>query len=100
MITERAFRRKVDERLKEIPNSWWESIQQQTINGTPDKLGVINGIFIALELKRSSRAEISELQKYKLAKITAAGGYARVLFPENVEEVFRDLYAMALAKVS
>lgn len=99
MITERAFRKKIDERLKEIPNSWWESIQQQAIHGTPDKIGVINGRFIGLELKRSARAEFSKLQKYKLDKINEAGGYGRLLHPDNVEEIFKDLYTMSVKNV-
>lgn len=100
MITESAFRKKIDQRLKEIPNSWWESIQQQSISGSPDKIGVINGRFIALELKRSARATVSALQKYKLNRINSAGGYGCVLFPENVDEVFTDLYAMAMSKAA
>lgn len=95
VITERVFRAKVVEKLRQIPKSWWESIQQQSISGTPDVLGVINGYFIALEFKRSRRAEVSKLQVYKLNKISEAGGYARVIHPENFEEIVRDLYSMA-----
>lgn len=80
---ETKFRQRVDKFLKTIPDSWFESIQQKSINGSPDKIGVIAGLFVALELKASKKAGVTELQKYKLQKIVDAGGIGLVVYPEN-----------------
>lgn len=87
MKPETLFRRRVDERLKQIPNSWWESIQQKTIEGTPDKLGCVAGCFVALELKATARDEPTPLQRFKLKKIRLAGGIAAVVSPANLDEI-------------
>jgi hypothetical protein len=92
---ETKFRRKLQKKLDEIPSSWWESIQQQTIRGTPDLLGLVAGRFIALEIKATDKSPISELQKYKLQRITEAGGYGAVVHPENFIEILQDLEEMS-----
>jgi hypothetical protein len=33
----------------------------------------------------------SQLQKYQLAKICEAGGYGRLIYPENEEEIIAEL---------
>ena len=91
---ETVFRQKVDILLSKIPNSWWESIQQKTIRGTPDKIGCINGKFVALELKASYLSEPSHLQEYKLKEISSSGGVGFVLYPENLADVMKRLMEM------
>lgn len=83
---ETVFRAKLRPKLEAIPDSFWESIQQKTIIATPDILGCVRGWFVALELK-SSGGSATELQKLKLERIERAGGIARVVFPENADEV-------------
>ncbi len=87
---ETVFRAKLRPKLEAIPGSFWESIQQKTIIGTPDILGCVRGRFVALELK-SSGGKVSELQKLKLERIAACGGIAMVVSPENAEQVLREL---------
>ena len=87
---ETIFRKKVRERLELIPNSFWESIQQKTICGTPDILGCINGVFVALELK-SRQGRLTPLQEYKLSQIRTAGGIGLCVHPMNLEEVLLSL---------
>ncbi len=82
---ETVFRAKARKRLDMIPNSFWESIQQKTINGTPDILGCVNGFFVALELKATPNDEPTALQKLKLQRIVDANGVAFVLHPGNLE---------------
>jgi hypothetical protein len=90
MGPERKFRNQITPKLKELPNSFFESIQQSTIRGTPDILGVINGRFVALELK-AERGRLSEIQAHKLKKIQEAGGFTRVVSPLNFNDVYEEL---------
>lgn len=77
--------------LRKLPNSWWVKIQQVVIRGTPDILGVINGRFVAIELKSDAR-DVSDsrfkLQKFNLDMIERAGGLTFVAHPDNWEQVF------------
>ena len=88
---ETKFRNRFRKRLDAIQGSWFESIQQKSINGTPDILGCVNGYFVALELKASAKAPVTELQRYKLNKIYEAGGFRAVVSPENMEDVLENL---------
>ena len=88
MKRESVFRRKVNEDLKKLKNGFWMSIQQRALRGDPDKIGVLRGEFIALELKAHLSAEVRELQRYKLERIREAGGFAEIVSPENWEEIF------------
>lgn len=92
MKDETRFAKRVDAKLAKIPKSYWFTIQQTTICGDPDRIGVVNGIFVALELKRSRSAKRSELQTYKLAKINDAGGVGRFLYPENFDDILEELH--------
>lgn len=95
MNQETRFAAKVDKRIKNLPNSFWFNIQQAALRGHPDRIGIINGTFVALELKASAKAARAELQKWHLNKVSACGGYARFVYPENFEEIFLDLKRMA-----
>ena len=91
---ETTFRHKVDILLSQIPNSWFESIQQRAIRGSPDKIGVINGHFVAIEIK-TDVYKATPLQEYKLKQITAAKGHSYVLTPLNLEYVIKELNLLA-----
>lgn len=90
MKPETKFRNKILPKLRKIPNSFFESVQQISIRGTPDILGVINARFIALELK-VGKNKPSLMQEMKLKQIEEAGGYAKVVYPENFDEVLSEL---------
>jgi hypothetical protein len=83
---ETLFKEKVQRHIKDLPNTWFEKIQQVSIRGTPDMLGCVNGHFVALELKTNTGKQ-SKLQTYTLSKIIKAGGYAIELNPDNFERV-------------
>lgn len=89
LLKERMLRR-----LRSIPLSWWEKIQQVAIRGTPDILGVVRGKFVALELK-SEKGKISELQKYKLGEIREARGLGFIVTADNLEEVLDEISRIA-----
>ncbi len=77
-------------KIELIPNSWFEKIQQKTIHGTPDFIGCINGLFIALEFKVGKNVA-DPLQEHKINKILACNGRAYVVYPENFNEVYQEL---------
>lgn len=58
---------------------------QMTKSGIPDILSCVNGYFLAVEVKAQS-GRPSELQKYHVAKINSAGGYAIILYPDQYEK--------------
>lgn len=93
--SETLFRKKVDVELKKLPNSWFESIQQKSISGTPDKLGCVSGVFVALELKAEDGGQPTPLQAYKLDRINQSGGYARCVHPGNFKQIMAELWFMA-----
>lgn len=67
-----------------------------SIRGLPDEIGVANGFFCALEVK-ISRLEAQKktgrivLQKHRLSQFRKEGGYSRLVFPENWNEVYLEL---------
>lgn len=95
MGPERLFRNKAMARLKAIKNSWWESIQQKSIRGTPDIIGVVNGHFVAIEVK-ADNGRPSPLQREKLKRINEAGGVAVLLYPDGLETTLELLEALSV----
>jgi hypothetical protein len=71
------------------------TIQQTSIRGTPDLLLCVNGRFVGLELKRSQTAPATELQLYNIGKINESGGYATLVYPENLDVVMKQLEDIA-----
>ena len=55
-----------------------------TKKGIPDILACINSYFVAIEVK-ATHGKPSELQKYHVKKINAAGGLAVILYPQDWE---------------
>jgi hypothetical protein len=72
--------------LKSLKNVHFFSIQQQALCGHPDILLVINGWFVALELKAED-GKPRPLQKYHLDEVRRAGGISFCANEENWEEV-------------
>ena len=95
MQKESAFEKKVVADLKRLPNCYGFKVQQVVIRGTPDRLYCINRVFVALELKRSSKAARSALQIYNINEIERAGGYARFVWPSIWPEVYEELKDIA-----
>ena len=93
---ETIFRAKLRSALEKIPCSFWESIQQTGIRGTPDLFGCICGVFVALEIK-TDVGVTSAIQLYKLNKIQEAGGVSFVVSPNNFEASIQFLENLAKA---
>lgn len=65
---------------------WWMKVHGDLFqkSGVPDILACINGRFVGIEVKRPG-GRLSELQKYNIEHIRAAGGVAFVA--TSVDEV-------------
>lgn len=97
-VKEATFKKRVLSRLRKLQKTVVFTIQQASIRGTPDLLVSINGRFVALELKRSATAAVTELQLYNIAKINESGGYATLVYPENLDVIMKELEAISDAK--
>lgn len=76
-----------------------------TKKGIPDILACVNSYFVAIEVK-ATHGVASELQKYHVRKINAAGGLAIILYPQDwelftqlVDDLKNDLYRSARVMV-
>lgn len=74
---------------------WFTKIQQVAVRGIPDILMCVNGRFMALELKRPTKAKVTELQKYNIAKINKAKGVAYEVSPKNWDMVLKQIIYIA-----
>ena len=95
---EKDFEKKFMDKAKYIPNSYWlDKEAPSSVRGTPDRIGLINGRFVALEFKRSSKEmghPREHLQKYVLSNVLKAGGYGMFVYPENAHMVLETLRGM------
>lgn len=86
---ETAFKEKVLKKIKPIPGLWVVKVQQVALRGIPDLLMCYKGKFLAWELK-VGKNDVTRLQQFVLDDITAAGGVARIVTPENLEQVIKE----------
>lgn len=94
MKPETRFKLKVVKQLEKVDTLWLVKVQQVTICGTPDILMCVNGRFVAWELKVGSN-KATNLQQYTLNAITKAGGIARVVTPENLDECLEEIKCLS-----
>lgn len=93
--SETTFKNRIRPLLDILPNTFCEKIQQVGISGTPDLLLCVAGLFVAMELKKDSKSNITRLQLYKLQKIYAAGGIGLIVSPENWELIYDRIKCIA-----
>lgn len=103
MQEESRFALKVDAEIKALAKRHNTkivnfNIQQQSIRGTPDRLLCVNGMFVALELKKGIAAHRDPLQRYVLKKILQSGGYGRFVYPENLNEVLGEIESLLIRR--
>lgn len=73
---ESALSNRIRRRLeREWPRSWWVKTSGNNRVGTPDLLGCVEGVFIALEVKMPG-GEATRLQQEVMRRLERAGGYA------------------------
>lgn len=91
MQPETRFKFKVVNLLETyFPNIYITKVQQVTKRGDPDLIICANGKYVGWELKVGDN-KVSELQQYKLDLITKAGGVARVVHPDNLDQALEEL---------
>lgn len=89
---EGKFQEQVIKYLKSLANCWyvkvWGGGYQKS--GIPDIIAVINGKFIALELK-APNGKASELQKRNIRLINECGGYGFILYPKDFDKFKKEV---------
>ena len=83
------------QQLKQLPRSKWFRVEQQSLRGTPDCMGCVRGLFVAIEFKRREKERPTKLQQYELDAVIGADGIAIVAYPENWNDVFMALLNLA-----
>lgn len=98
---ESVFEKKAIQLLRGLPHSYWpDKSPSGSIRGLPDRVGCVNGKYVALEFKRSiseamKKCERLPLQLHTLHEIDRANGYAVLCYPENWEVVFNRIKELA-----
>lgn len=96
-MLESKFEKKCIEELRALPCSYWPpKVESLSVRGEPDRVGCVNGHFVALEFKRSEAEAKRQtgrviLQKQILNKIKMAGGVGFVAYPENWDFVLKQI---------
>ena len=91
-MLERDFQRKVIKTIKEqLPGCIVLKTDPTYIQGLPDLLILYRYKWAALEVKASLKARRRPNQKYYIDFVNSSGGFARMICPENKEEVFHEL---------
>lgn len=97
---EKKFEARITPKLRSIENTWWGTTQPGSIRFLPDKWGCVNGVFVWLELKKSEaeakkKSGRNVMQQHMISVIQATGGYAKFVYPENWEKVYREIQEIA-----
>ena len=92
---ESKFYNRIKPKLEALPNSHMIRVQQISNRGTPDILMCVNGLFIAIELKKGVGEKASPLQEWHILKINQTGGWALVVHPDNWKAIYSKLEQLA-----
>lgn len=100
MAEEKQFENKIKKFLETLPKEWhfkhWAG--QYSKAGIPDIIGCINGRFVGIEVK-ASNGKPSMLQIRNIKQINEAGGYARIIYPEQFDELKEDLSSISKGEI-
>jgi hypothetical protein len=93
---ETTFKERCQADLKTVDNLWCLKTNEVAVRGIPDLLMCVNGIFVAVELKKSSKDKAVALQSYIGERIkTKAKGLFYVACPETWPRVLMDIRRIA-----
>ncbi len=100
-MLESKFQKKVIKILKATPNLWFWKVQAGSIRGIPDLVGCYEGRMFMWELKKSKQEGMlttgrAALQKYRLVQVRRAGGIGEMVYPQNLEEKYKELTGLDL----
>ena len=89
---ESSFQRWTKLEIKEMfPGCIWKRNSTDDIQGFPDVSVYHNGLTAFLEFKRCKTAKHQPNQDYYVNYINGTGGFARFIYPENAEEIKKEL---------
>ena len=77
---------KILRKLRKIPHSYWERVEQVSIRGTADIMGCMCGICYWVEVKMKFKETLEKrekLQLYKMGRIIDAGGAGVLMTTDN-----------------
>lgn len=90
-MLESKYQAHVMDRLRaEFPGCFILKNDTSLIQGVPDLLVLYNVFWAALEVKASARSRVQPNQNYYVDLLDGMS-FASFIYPENEEEVFRDL---------
>lgn len=96
---EALFKNKVFKLLDSVPKQdlFYFTKEAKSLRGIPDLIGCYKGKFFAWELKQSEKESQKTqgriaLQRYILSLIRRAGGIGEIVYPENLDEKFQELF--------
>lgn len=90
---ETRFKLRALERLRAIPGSEWEKIQQKSIRGTLDIFGCYRGRMVVIELK-TDNGELDPLQRYRIHQWQRAGALVLTMTPSTLEKDIETIKAI------
>ena len=93
LIPEKEFQTAVMKKLRLIPKTWWQKLNDRVTSGLPDIVGSCAGLFVAIELKTKSK--VTPIQAFTLRKIGQTGAYSFVVTPDNWAEVYSFMLELA-----
>ena len=83
----------------EIDGVWiMPKIESSSVRGISDRLGLANGVFLALEFKSTKKDMYhprTRLQKYFLECVEKYGGVGHFVYEENYEEIMDEIRRIA-----
>lgn len=78
------------QRLRRIPRSWWEKVNDRSTIGKLDIYGAINGDAIIIEVKRKGE-RLKRLQYKKVLEYKIAGSFVFVVDELNADRLLFEL---------
>lgn len=79
-------------RVKELlPNCFVLKNDANMIQGFPDWTVIFGKYALIFEIKRNEKAAYQPNQLYYIDFINNSGGFARIVYPENMEEVLHEI---------
>lgn len=87
---EAKFRARAMRRLNDLPNAYFERVEDSGKRGVLDAFGHVGGFAVWIEFK-SDGGKPSHLQVKKVYDVVTTGGIAVFVWPDNFEEVLVDL---------
>lgn len=95
MKHETKFKKKVLEDLKTLKNAWFFKANEVSVRGIPDVILCLNGLFVAIELKKDSLETADPLQTYNGEKIVQKGkGIFYLASPDTWHDVLLKLHLL------